>query len=182
VPGALRPSLGDCCRKECCGSWLSVRLDYPNQHPVHVRVPARADPLTAAELCMLPFGWPRPVSDCSQSAVGHLLGLCACRTTLATAHFKLRSSGWSLVRAGNWPAQWCLMPCRSTTPVHCGCPPSVPHCRVRAANPRSVTACGRHPSQSSLLHRPRLLVSLTCPKPGPNRRCALAGATLNGAK
>ena len=35
-----------------------------------------------------------------------------------------------------------------------------------------------HPSQLSLLHRPRLLVSLTCPKPGPNRHCAMAGATL----
>ena len=72
------------------------------------------------------------------------------------------------------------MPGRSPTPVHCGCPPSLPHCRVHAASPRAVTAGGRHPSQSSLPHRPRLLVSLTCPKPCPNRRCALAVATLFG--
>ena len=38
------PCLGDCGRKECCGSWLSVRLDYPSQQLVDTRVVARAGP------------------------------------------------------------------------------------------------------------------------------------------
>ena len=110
--------------------------------------------------------------------------MCACRSTVATANFKLQPSEWgwldSAARAGNCPALLCLVPCRSPTPVHCGCPPSMPRCRVCAANHPAATACGHHPSQLSLLHRPRLLVSLTCPKPGPNRHCAMAGATLFG--
>jgi hypothetical protein len=111
VPGALQPSrlcrlprLSGCGHKECCGSWLSVRLRYQSQQLAYRRDPARArraDPLTAAGLCMLPVGWPRgprPISHCSPSAVGQLPGVRACRTTLAAAHFKLRSSGWCLVR------------------------------------------------------------------------------------
>ena len=124
----------------------------------------------------------RPSGCCSQSVVGQLLGLRACRTTLAAAHFKLRSSGWCLARqrcpGGQLARPVVLMLCRSPTPVHCGCPPSLLHCQFHTASPRAITACGRYPSQSSLLHGPRLLVPLTCPKPGPNRRCALAGATL----
>ena len=56
---------------------------------------------------------------------------------LRISSFDLRSGAWlgRAARAGSWPALLCLVPCRSPTSIHCGCPPSVPHCRVFATVP-----------------------------------------------
>ena len=196
MPRALQPPrvcrllrLGDCGRTECCGSRLSVRLDYPSQQLVNARVLARAGPGPLTH-------WPWPsCGSCQLSAhrLGNGCSQCG-RSAVRPACMPINHGGcvfqvcnlrgvlWlgRAARAGKWPALLCVMPCRSPTPVHCGCPPSVLCCRVCAASPWAVTACGYRLSRLSLLHRPRLLVPLTCPKPGPNRRCALAGATLFG--
>ena len=150
MPRALQPPrvcrllrLGDCGRTECCGSRLSVRLDYPSQQLVNARVLARAGPGPLTH-------WPWPsCGSCQLSAhrLGNGCSQCG-RSAVRPACMPINRGGcvfqvcnlrgvlWlgRAARAGKWPALLCVMPCRSPTPVHCGCPPSVLCCRVCAAN------------------------------------------------
>jgi hypothetical protein len=125
-----------------------------------------------------------PLSGCS------LLAVCGrCITRLACVLVNLSNRALQVATFGvvtGWAAPYgraigppscdlrlAAVPLLSTVVIHS-------RCRAAVEQYPGITACGSHPSQSSLLHRPRLLVPLTCPKPCPNRRCALAVATLFG--
>ncbi len=98
-----------------------------------------ADPLTAAELWRLPVVCP----PSGRLLLAVRLVYCPASVhgdqpwRLCISSCNLRSGAWlgRAARAGKWPALLCLMPCCSPTPVHCGCPPSVPCFRVCATSP-----------------------------------------------